>query len=794
MLQKIQLTFVPATSSQAAYNKIVGESLAVVAAGLSGLYFILTFIELLSLPQRGGLYLIIRLILTLAFLGIFFQLRRRRLPAFQAHPLVAVIAGLVLIDLMIRLYGLGGFPQSISFVWLTIGIGSVFLSLPWFWLALATTALGWIIAAILSPIFSDWVQLITSLITGVAVAIIIQFVRLNTYERLENIRRQLQTSKEVSRQVGSILEPGILLSQAVDLIKSEFNYDYVGIFLIPRSSLRIEAYAEMGGSHTVLAETGKLFPGSPHGLAIERQESIHLHTNHKQHSEWLLSGMQFALVLPLIVGDRIMGVLDLQSQQPIPFDQDNVSAMQSLADQLAIILRNAIRYEREETSSRLSQTLFQISLALLGTLDRDEILDLILENLNFIVPYDRGSLLLHKGDELEIVAARGFPTDSKPTNIRVPLIGENDLFVQIYHTQQPLLIKDISQHPTWKQINELPAAKSFLGVPLLRGHEVTGMLSLVREDGEAYTEEDMNPATSFASQAVVALENAMLYDEIARVNAQLEYEVQQRTKAMMQIAMLDQAKSDFINVTSHELRTPLTTMKGYVQMLLSDSSIKSNEYHHQIVEGIYQGTLRLHEIINSLLNVAKIDNKTLELHPQELAIAHVVEQICLELEESVQERHLTINYEALRDLPHIVADLDGLKQIFFHLIINAVKYTPDGGTITVSGRPLAADEAALPVDEAGVEIIVSDTGIGIDPGMQELIFTKFYQTGKISLHSSGKTKFKGGGPGLGLAIVRGIIEAHHGRVWADSPGHDEKALPGSHFHVVLPLGRKHKIG
>ena len=126
-----------------------------------------------------------------------------------------------------------------------------------------------------------------------------------------------------------------------------------------------------------------------------------------------------------------------------------------------------------------------------------------------------------------------------------------------------------------------------------------------------------------------------------------------------------------------------------------------------------------------------------------------------------------------------------------HLLMNAIKYTPDGGKISISGYFVEKGDDRYP--PGGVEIIVSDTGIGIDPRFKDLIFTKFYQTGELALHSSGKTKFKGGGPGLGLAIVRGIIQAHGGRVWADSPGYDEEKNPGSHFHVILPVNTGGKV-
>jgi signal transduction histidine kinase len=116
--------------------------------------------------------------------------------------------------------------------------------------------------------------------------------------------------------------------------------------------------------------------------------------------------------------------------------------------------------------------------------------------------------------------------------------------------------------------------------------------------------------------------------------------------------------------------------------------------------------------------------------------------------------------------------------------MNAIKFTPDGGSITIGGRYINGNEPPQ------VEIAIRDTGIGIDPALHKLIFEKFNQTGDFLLHSSGKTKFKGGGPGLGLAIARGIVEAHGGRIWVESPGYNEKSFPGSTFFVSLPVDKQ----
>jgi signal transduction histidine kinase len=122
-------------------------------------------------------------------------------------------------------------------------------------------------------------------------------------------------------------------------------------------------------------------------------------------------------------------------------------------------------------------------------------------------------------------------------------------------------------------------------------------------------------------------------------------------------------------------------------------------------------------------------------------------------------------------------DQERLLQVLHKVVMNAVKYTPDGGQVMISGR-------ALP---GFVDIMVLDTGIGISPTDLPHIFDTFSGLGDIALHSSGKTKFKGGGPGLGLSIAKGIIDAHGGTIWAESGGYDEQSYPGSTFHIMIPM-------
>ncbi|MBN1887666.1 MAG: hybrid sensor histidine kinase/response regulator [Thermoflexales bacterium] len=266
---------------------------------------------------------------------------------------------------------------------------------------------------------------------------------------------------------------------------------------------------------------------------------------------------------------------------------------------------------------------------------------------------------------------------------------------------------------------------------------------------------------------------------LRQLQVNLERLVRQRTQELEQayerLGQLDRSKADFINVMAHELRTPLTVVKGYAQ-LLGNVPVSPQSELRALVDGIANGAARMHEIVNDMLDMARIDAETLLPSSDALCLSSLGERLLTEFGPAVQERRLTLSV-ALNGLA-VHADPDLLYKAFYHLVINAIKYTPDGGRVTVSGR-------AVP-DEGQVEIVVADTGIGIAPEFHELIFVKFYQTGQVAFHSSGRIKFKGGGPGLGLAIVRGVVLAHGGKIWVESEGHDEQRCPGSRFYVRLP--------
>ncbi len=262
------------------------------------------------------------------------------------------------------------------------------------------------------------------------------------------------------------------------------------------------------------------------------------------------------------------------------------------------------------------------------------------------------------------------------------------------------------------------------------------------------------------------------------MQARIAHIANQLNQVQMTLEKLDRSKSDFIAVAAHELKTPLTLIEGYSAMLRESHERECTlPGEAALLDGITHGAHRLKSIVDDMIDVSLIDNNLMQLNFQPVWVNRILSVLEGELAATLRDRRLSLEVRPFPGSADMTfGDPERLLQAIRNVLTNAVKYTPDGGHILVDGRRLPGF----------VEIVVHDTGIGIDPDEQTLIFDKFARLGNPALHSSGKTKFKGGGPGLGLHITKGIIESHGGAIWAESSGYDEEKLPGSIFHILLP--------
>jgi signal transduction histidine kinase/DNA-binding response OmpR family regulator len=616
------------------------------------------------------------------------------------------------------------------------------------------------------------------------------------FEKMNNtlLKRtiQLETSTELAREVTSILDLDELMNRVVELIQSKFSYYFVGIWLMEEERGLMILQAGAGAKELDLPANGSSVPLHQDDYTVVwvgHQGIYHLiediSSANKRLATQNLPAARSILTLPLRLGQESIGALEVMSEAMAAFSDDDILALQALGDQIAIAIRNAEFYKVEQRRRRLAESLEQTSRVLSGSFNTRQVPKRILKELAMVVPYEHGSIFLQREDALYSLAQRTAPGREQANASWIPLSSKK-IFQRITDTRRAALINDVTREEEWPVSSDRPLYHSWLGVPLIAHNKVLGMMSLTRQEPNAFTMDDVTMALAFAGQAAIALENATLYDEITQLNEELEQKVAQRTaelkKAYKLLEQLDQAKSDFINVISHELRTPLSVIKGYSQILNLMSPLGQDEQAAELLGGINTGVNRLHQIVNAMLDVARIDNEVLRPQLEKINLHGLMVEIIDTFAAVKQERRLDLKLIDLTALPAIEADPDLLKKVFYNLVVNAIKYTPDGGQISASGRLIEP-----PGETPRVELLIQDSGIGINPEHHQQIFEKFYQTGPVALHSSGETKFKGGGPGLGLAVARGIVLAHGGQIWVESEKHDEKNLPGSTFHVLLPV-------
>jgi signal transduction histidine kinase len=287
-----------------------------------------------------------------------------------------------------------------------------------------------------------------------------------------------------------------------------------------------------------------------------------------------------------------------------------------------------------------------------------------------------------------------------------------------------------------------------------------------------------------AEEFIEALQSIFVYGNQYIYRLELDRSISDAVKKLndeqYSLTRLEKSKSDFISIAAHELRTPLTLIEGYSAMLREIIEQKKifDDHIIQLINGVDSGSRRLREIINDMIDVSLIDNEMLSLNYQPVWINKLLNRLQVAVEPIIQTRQLTLDVHRFKnDDKMFFADGERIFQALYNVISNAIKFTPDGGKIVVDGK--SYDEF--------LELIIIDNGVGINPEKQKEIFNKFQPVSDSALHTSGKQKFMGGGPGLGLPIAKGIIEAHGGRIWVESDGYDEVQCPGSTFSILLPM-------
>lgn len=302
-----------------------------------------------------------------------------------------------------------------------------------------------------------------------------------------------------------------------------------------------------------------------------------------------------------------------------------------------------------------------------------------------------------------------------------------------------------------------------------------------------------------ANSVVVSKANRLI--QVVIRDATKEEEIRQNLeRAAKEMERLNQMKNSFLGLASHELKTPLTIIMGYVELLLSEREEPFDEDTLELIRHISRAGDRLSEIVRDMVDVSLLDSHTIDLISQDVDVNLLLQRAIEKAEPFFLQREQKLKLELSSDLPLVKCDVDRMIQAFSNILGNAIKFTPDRGTIIVQTKlvhtPRKPEKfASNGIDGACslssgqipyVEIAVCDKGIGIAESEQDAIFDKFHEVGEVEEHSSGKVAFKSRGAGLGLSIVKGIVDLHGGAVWVESPGYNPDTMPGSTFYILLP--------
>jgi signal transduction histidine kinase len=320
---------------------------------------------------------------------------------------------------------------------------------------------------------------------------------------------------------------------------------------------------------------------------------------------------------------------------------------------------------------------------------------------------------------------------------------------------EPIQVPDITQPGAYetRQRDVLVRAgfRALLSVPLLFEDRIIGSLSVNRKAPGEYTSDVIEVLKTFATQSVLSLENARLFREIADQSRELE--------------IASQHKSEFLANMSHELRTPLNAIIGFSEVLLERMFGEMNDKQTEYLQDIMGSGRHLLSLINDILDLSKVEAGRMELEPSEFHLPTALDDACTLVRERASRRNIALRVTVDERIGEVRADERKIKQVMLNLLSNAVKFTPEGGRIEVRAVP----------SNGFSEVSVSDTGVGIAPEDQAVVFDEFRQVGT----SAAKRE----GTGLGLALSRKFIELHGGKIWVES-----QVGVGSTFTFTIPTG------
>lgn len=562
--------------------------------------------------------------------------------------------------------------------------------------------------------------------------------RLFSAERRERLRAE--TLGRIAGILNSSLELDQALHQVMQQLRSLLSYDNSALFLVQGSQMvcrladGVDADWWLGKSLSI--------DGYPLLQEMQATQQTILVPDTRLDSRWIGSSrtghLASFIAAPLIADGQLAGMLSVDKAQHGFYSGESQALMAAFANQISVAMQRAWHLKDAQQRLRELSSLVQVSAALAEASDLAAVLDVVLYNTCELLDAKRGAIALTKppGRQLDVVAARGQPPGF------IEHVNRAGLCLPDIVEQDPCLRPPVLLGPA-AGLSQPPVMITCIALKL------SGQLiGLIEVDHSALDASQRRLLMAVADLAAAAIDKAQLYQDTAR--------------AYQELRELDRLKDEFVQNVSHELRTPLTFVKGYVEYLLEGYAGELNPGQSQALQIVLDRSDAIVRLVNDIVSLKQAELQEMDLHP--VALEHIATACVEGSRVAAEQAGIGLQLDYPPGLPLVYGDATRLGQVFDNLLGNAIKFSPNGGSINVR----------LSLLDNMVQVEISDTGIGIPADRIDQIWKRFYQI-------DGASTRRFAGAGLGLAIVKSIIDAHFGRIWVESKlGH------GSTFCFTLP--------